>query len=280
MAVCLFEGPAGVCQACESKNNGYNVTCATCGFFGLRGICPKCGGHTDGPSAATRKAAPSDGSGPAPPVAKKQRTEKAATVSVATAGRVDLNAARVGFEAACAEVERAQQQSEQAQREKDEYDRRKLSAATEATAAKEKKAVEEEQVPPPPPPAVHGKGEDGSNTYRCKVCKGWWDGDGATFCSRCVASKWEPAKAAREKLDMGVAELVLATEVRRRTHISVILARENVTTRSDALHDAYHDGAVQTGELVCRRCATSHLCPGDELDAKSLPFFRCKGGCA
>ena len=146
-------------------------------------------------------------------------------------------------------------------------------------AAKEEKGVKEEQVPPPPPPAVHGKGEDGSNVYRCKVCKRWWDGDGATFCSRCVASKWKPAEAAREKLDTSVAYLVLATEMRRRTHVSVIMAREDVTKSSDALHDEYHDGAVQTGELVCRRCATSHLCPGDELDAKSLPFFRCKGGC-
>lgn len=261
----------------KRKRTGGDIECVTCLFVGPQGVCEMCGSHNNGrteplaglaqPAAAKKQCMPT---GPwatdiaAPFRASLERANAAHAAVAAAAARAE--AARVKYEAINAECRRCEQRVELLDREEEKI-KRKLSART-----------KEKEVPPPPPQALYGKYEDGSETYRCKVCHGWWDGDGATFCSRCVATKSDSAKAARNKLDGSFAALMSVTETRRRTHVSVIMAKHDVSSASDALHDAYHDAAVQTGELVCRSCA-SFLCPGDERDGNDLRFFRCKEGC-
>ena len=192
---CTFEGPQGVCEMCGSHNNGYDiepVKCDTCDFVGPRGLCGRCGGHTDGSASG-------DDRRPAQPVAKKQCVEPPPVGLLAGA-----DASCVEYDTISAECRRIEENAERFEREKEKIDGRKLIAATTETISR---PAQPAPVPPPPPQAVHGKYEDGSETYRCKVCHGWWDGDGAIFCSRCVATKSNEAKAARNKLDNTIATL-------------------------------------------------------------------------
>lgn len=212
----------------------------------------------DGPWPKRAAAEPiSDEGGPAQPVAKKPLPEQLHAAKVAAAA-----AARAEAEVARAELQRVQLQLKQAQR--------KSEGALARVFVELRKAV---KPPPPPLPATPPL------PFKCKICSLDFDGDGATYCSTCVVSKWAPARAAREDLDKRVAQLASVTETRRRTDSAVILAKKLVDERSDELHDMCHDGAMATGELVCRRCAR-HLCPSEELDGKGLAFWRCKESCA